>query len=101
MSIKKSEAMKYLDELTGDELSFGEFLKMLREGSEMTQADLATELGIGRGRICDYEANRRLPSLERAAAIADIIGAARKTLLVALLEEQIKRANLSGEVKVS
>jgi len=70
----KSEAVRFLENLMGEELSFGGLLRSIREGKEMTQVEFSECLGISRQYLCDIEKNRRLVSPRTAAAFAQYLG---------------------------
>ena len=48
MSTKKSEAIRFLEKLTGGPVTLGKFLEAVRQGEEMTQPGFAKKLGISK-----------------------------------------------------
>lgn len=62
--------------------SFGQKLHYLREQRNMTQEDLARQLGLKRqGHISNLEMGRRTPSVELVVQIADLFGVSTDYLL--------------------
>ena len=51
--------------------NFSEALKTLRKGRNLTQADLASALGVGKSTISMYEVGAREPDFETIELIAD------------------------------
>lgn len=51
--------------------SFSDALKSLRKSRNLTQAELATALGVGKSTISMYEVGAREPDFETMEAIAD------------------------------
>lgn len=51
--------------------NFGDILKELRESCDLTQRDLATELGLAYSTIAMYESGKREPNFETLEKIAD------------------------------
>jgi transcriptional regulator with XRE-family HTH domain len=70
---RKSETMKLLDEVVG-ELTFGKMLAAIREGEEMTLEEFGAKLDVSKQQLCDIEKDRRIVSIERAAAWAKQLG---------------------------
>ncbi len=60
-------------------LTFGNALESYRKGEELSQSALAKVLGISPQSLCDLEKGRRIPSVKRAAKIAQLIGMSEKT----------------------
>jgi transcriptional regulator with XRE-family HTH domain len=71
---KKSDAVKFLENLSGGALTFGTLLESIREGEEISQVAFAKKLKISKAHLCDLEKGRRLPSPSRAAKFAKILG---------------------------
>ena len=53
---------------------FARRMRSLRHGSGLTQAELARELGCTPTCVCQYEKAARLPGLERASLMAQVLG---------------------------
>ena len=56
------------------EIRFAENVKTLRQGRNLTQAELAKKLGFNKNSIIRWEQNTSDPSLFNAAVIADYLG---------------------------
>jgi transcriptional regulator with XRE-family HTH domain len=98
MSIKKkSAAIRFLDEL-GGEYRFGTMLSAVREGEELSQADMARKLGISRSHLCDIEKGRKTVSPARAAEFARVLGLSEKQFVRVALQELVDEAGLNLQV---
>lgn len=101
MSIrKKSEAVKSLENLLGEELTFCDLLLSIRTTDEITQAVLAKKAGTTKAKICDFEKGRRVPSLKLAAKLAKALGHSEALFVSKIIEEQIREANLKLKINV-
>jgi DNA-binding XRE family transcriptional regulator len=56
------------------ELTFGSALSGYRLGEDISQRGFAEFLGISAQSLCDIEKERRVPSVSRAARIAEKLG---------------------------
>jgi len=101
MSIKKrSDAMKFLEKLSGGPLSFAELIESIRLGEEMSQVEFAKKLGISRSHLCDIEKGRKMVSPTRATRFAKILGYSSKSFIELALQDQIKGTGLQLKVVV-
>jgi transcriptional regulator with XRE-family HTH domain len=100
MSTKKKmrDAAKFLDELTGRPLTFGDALAAIRKCEDMSQAELARRAGVTRSTICDLEKGRRLPSPELAARYARILRHSDKQFVRLALQDQLRKAGIKYQV---
>ena len=91
MSIRnqKSNAMAFLEELTGGPLTLGRALAAIRLGEEVSQTEFARILGISRSHLCDIEKGRKAVSPVRAEEFARILGYSETQLVRLSLEAQI------------
>lgn len=94
-----TNALKYLLKEFG-ELSFSEMIHSLRTADEVTQAELAREIGISKGILCDIEKGRRLPTFEQAKNMAEYLGYPIEGFLSILIQDQLKQADLSMKVSL-
>lgn len=72
------------DEKTGNEDAgewLGKRIRVLREAKDTTLTDLAKQAGITKSFLCDIELKGRLPTVFRAAAIADALGVTLANLI--------------------
>ena len=60
----------FLNDLAGGPLTFGDAVRAVRELNEISQAELARRLQMGRQSVCDVEKGRSLVSVEKAARFA-------------------------------
>lgn len=100
MTIKgKSRARRFLEDLAGP-LSFGSLLSAIREGEELSQAEMARRLGISRSHLCDVEKGRKSVSPGRAAEFAQSLGYSEKQFVRLALQDLVNEAGLRLEVQV-
>ena len=95
---KKSEAIRFLESITGGPLSFGEALEAIRLGEEMSQVDFAKKLRISKSHLCDIEKGRKSVSPERSARFAKILGYSQQSFVRLSLQQQIEEAGLKLKV---
>lgn len=86
---QKSNAMAFLEELTGGSLTLGSALEAIRLGEEISQVEFARMLGISRSHLCDIEKGRKAVSPARAEEFARILGYSESQLIRLSLEAQI------------
>jgi transcriptional regulator with XRE-family HTH domain len=55
-------------------------IKRIRKAADLSGADLAARVGIGRSTIYAYESGRRTPTFEVAGSISVACGVPKKTL---------------------
>jgi len=94
----KSKSLAFLEKLNNGPLTFARLFSSIREGEEMTQEDFGRLLGISRQKICDIEKGRRLPSPEKAAEYAKMLGYYPESFAKLIIEEQIKKAGLKLKI---
>jgi transcriptional regulator with XRE-family HTH domain len=97
---KKSPAMKLLDEIVYEPLSFGHMIRTLRECKPWTQAALAHKLGISRNHLSDVERGRKLVSAERALRWARIMGGSPHQFVQLALQGELDAAGMKARVRV-
>lgn len=97
---KKSEAMKLLDKMVGEPLTFGSMLRTIRECDEMTLEAFAQKLGISRSNLCDIEHGRKGVSLPRAARWAHVLGYPEKQFVTLALQAELDAAGLKYHVEI-
>lgn len=94
------DARGFLEALAGEPLSFGTFLRAIREAEDMTLAEFAEPLGISRQNLCDIEHGRRPVSPGRAAEWAHTLGHSESQFVRLALQDQVSRAGLNLRVSV-
>jgi antitoxin HigA-1 len=100
MTTKSSEAMKFLEGLTGGPLTLGEAMEAIRLGDELSLATFAKKLGISRANLCDIEKGRKMVSPERAARFAKVLGYGQRQFVRLALQDQLKHAGLKFRVEL-
>lgn len=78
-------------------VDFGNALKTLRQRDNMTQAQLATKLGLTKSVISAYETGLRLPSYDVLIHIARIFKVSTDYLLGVEYKKEIDLSGLSQE----
>jgi transcriptional regulator with XRE-family HTH domain len=82
-------------------LTFGEALEGYRLGEELSQIDLARELKISAQSLCDLEKGRRIPTPQRAARIARLLGRSEKIWIKLALQDELRKGNLNFTVTLA
>lgn len=101
MSIRrKTDAQKFLEELTGEKLTFGKMIKSLRLSDQVSQAELARRMGKGRQYINDVENFRTAVSPAMAAMFALVMGYSIPMFVGKALEEQLEKEGLPLKVNL-
>ena len=95
MSIKKkSDAMKFLEKLSGGPLTFGKMMRSIRMGEEATLKDYSDLLDVSVQHLSDIENNRRVVSPERAAKFAKLLGYHEAQFVEMAIQEQLNHVGL-------
>jgi len=82
-------------------LTFGRALWSHRKCEEISQKDFAKMLGISPSSLCDLEKGRKLPSVNRAAKIANILDQPEKIWIRLALQDMLREADLRYEISVA
>ncbi len=98
MTTKRSAAVKKLDQLIGEEETFGRMLEGFRLADAMSQAQFAKRLGISKQHLCDIEKGRKAVSPERAAKFAKILGHSEKGFVALALQDIVNQGALKYRV---
>lgn len=91
---KKSDAMLFLEKITGGPLTIAGILKSMRESDGITQKDLALMLGISKQNLCDIEKGRKAVTPSRAAVFAQKLGYSPAVFIRIALQEELDRAGV-------
>ena len=94
------DAIAFLESLDDEPLTFGRYLRSMRECDELTQAQLASMLGISKANLSDIENGRRTVSPARAAAWGEKMGYHPASFVELALQDQLDRAGVELKVKV-
>lgn len=98
MTTKKSiRAKDSLRKIRGP-ASFGDMVFAFRVGHEFTQVEMAKILGVSKQDLCNIEKGRKLVSVERAMKFAIAMGMPPKTFVKYVLQDQLRKAGIKGEV---
>ena len=81
-------------------LTFAMFMRNSRTALGLTQQQMADELGMARGTICDIEKGRQLVSVEFAKKVATKAGFSVIVAVEACFMDQLRRSKLKFEVKL-
>jgi transcriptional regulator with XRE-family HTH domain len=82
----------------GRALTFGEHLRAIRLGEEMTQAEMAKKLGVTKAHVSDLENGRKVVSIDRAACWAKTLGYHPADFVRLAINDAIRRAGLRYSV---
>ena len=100
MSTRKSDAVRFLEKLTGGPVTLGRFLEAVRLGEELTQPAFAKRLGLSRSHLNDIEKGRKAVSPERAARFAKVLGYSQARFVQLALQDLVNRGGLKLRVDV-
>ena len=96
----RSDAMTFLEKLSGGPLTFARLLRSIRESEAMTQATFAETLGISKQHLSHIENGRKVVSPERAARWASVLGYSESQFVRLALQDELQRAGLRYTVTV-
>jgi transcriptional regulator with XRE-family HTH domain len=97
---RKSEAMKFLEDVAGGPLTFGNLLEACRLAEEEPQAEFARRLGISKSHLCDIEKGRKTVSPERALHFARVLGQPGSQFVRLALQDMLSRSKIKMRVEV-
>jgi len=95
---KKSEAMLFMEKITGGPLTIAGILKSMRESDEISQKDFAAQLGISKQNLCDIEKGRKAVTPSRAAIFAQKLGYPPTAFIRIALQEELDRAGVKLQI---
>ncbi|NJL25996.1 MAG: helix-turn-helix transcriptional regulator [Calothrix sp. SM1_5_4] len=72
-----------------------------REGEELSQVEMAKQLGLSKQSLNDLENGRKIPSVKRAVQIAKKIGLLQDLIIQLVLQDQVDREHLNVRVTVA
>jgi transcriptional regulator with XRE-family HTH domain len=90
--------MSLLEEIAGGPLTLGNFLKAIREGEGLSQADFAARLEISKSHLSEVETGRKAVSPARAAKWAEALGYSSQQFVQLALQEELAQAGLRFKV---
>lgn len=97
---RKSDAMKFLEEVSGRPLSLGGLIESIRLSDELPQAVFAKKMGISPSHLCDIEKGRKAVSPARAVQFAKKLGRSETQFVRLALQDEVARSGLSFKVTV-
>ena len=98
MTTKKSDAVRFMEKITGGPLTLARILKSSRLCEEMSQVAFAKKLGIPKQNLCDIEKGRRFVSPQLAAQFARKLGFSEKQFVRIALQDLLSRQRLNYAV---
>ena len=98
--VKKSEAIKLLEKISGGTLTLGRAIESIRKGQELSQDECAKKLGVSKSHLCDVEKGRKTVSPERAAKWARALGYPESVLVRLAIQDELDAAGLKYKVEI-
>ena len=98
---KRSETIKFLEQVAGRPLTIGGLVESIRLGEGMSQAAFAKKLGISSSHLCDIEKGRKVVSPERAVRFAKLLGRPEHQFVRLALQGLVDDAGLRMKVDVA
>jgi transcriptional regulator with XRE-family HTH domain len=96
MRRKNQQATRALEKLIGEPVTFGMYMKRIRESEGLTLHEFAAKLGISVQHLCNVEHGRKHVSIERADAWAKTLQLPEVIFVQLSLQDQFRRAGLDG-----
>jgi transcriptional regulator with XRE-family HTH domain len=97
---KKSDAVQFLEKISGGPLTFGKMLRSIRLGEELSQSDFAEQLGVSKAHLCDIEKGRRIVGPARAWAWGKKLGYSPEQFVELAIEASLVKEGLKYRVKL-
>ena len=97
---KKSDAVKFLENLSGGPLSLGEFMESIRLGEDLSQTKFAEKLELSKSHLCDIEKGRKPVSAARAAEFAKTLGYSPEQFVRLALQDELNRSGLKFKINI-
>ena len=97
---RRSDAVAFLETLSGGPLTLAKLLRSIREGEGVTQSVFADRLGVSKQHLSHVENARKVVSPERAARWAVVLGYAESQFVRLALQDELRRAGLRYTVTV-
>jgi transcriptional regulator with XRE-family HTH domain len=97
----KSDAVRFLEGLTGGPLTIGRLIQSIRLGEEESLEQFASKLSVSRANLSDIEQGRRGVSLERAADWAERLGYDQTQFVELALQAQLDAAGIELRASVT
>ncbi|WP_413557468.1 helix-turn-helix domain-containing protein [Bdellovibrio sp. HCB209] len=97
---KKSDAVEFLEKISGGPLTVSKLLVAHRESNDLTQAEVAKKLGVSIPHLSQLERGHKFLSPERAYAFAKKLGLMPEVFVMISIQDQLTRAKLPLKVKI-
>lgn len=97
---KKSDAVRFLEKITGGPLTIARSMVSIRLCEELTQAEFARKLGISRSHLNDIEKGRKGVTPVRALQFSKKLGMPSILFIRLALQDQLERAGLKYIVNI-
>ena len=97
---KKSDAIKFLEKLSGRPLTLGGLIESIRLGEEISQVAFAKKLKISPSHLCDIEKGRKTVSAARSAFFAQALGHSESQFVRLALQDEVQKSGLKLIVSV-
>jgi transcriptional regulator with XRE-family HTH domain len=82
-------------------LTFGQTVRAYRLAEEWSLTYAAEKIGISKQQMSDYEHGRKLPSIEKAYQIAKALDMMPQSLVLQVINEQLRKAEIPIQVEVA
>ena len=94
------EALNFLDEIIGEQFTFGVMIKNIRltDYEDMTQKKFASMLGLSVGRLSDIENDRKPTSIKKAIELANQLGQSKRFFVATVLQDMLNNNNLNYKI---
>lgn len=98
---KKQEIDKILTPLLKEKISFAMELRAYRTRFDLTQEELAKNLGVSKQYVNDLEHKRRFVSVQKACEYAEKLGESKKFYVMLALQDMVDDCGLKYKVSVA
>ena len=94
------EALKFLDEVIGEEFTFGTMIRNIRltDYESMTQKEFANILGLSVTRLSDIENDRKPTSITKAIELANKLGQSKRFFVATVFQDMLNNNNLNYKI---
>jgi transcriptional regulator with XRE-family HTH domain len=83
------------------ELTFGQTVRAYRLAEEWPLTYASEKIGISKQQLSDYETGRKLPSIEKSYQIAKALDMMPESLVLLVINEQLRKAEIPIQVVAS
>ena len=77
------------------------YLNPHRKCEELTQEEMGKMVGLSKANICDLEKGRKIPSAQRAYALAKALGMCEMQWVEQALQDQLREQDLNFKVSLA